>query len=72
MIRGKSSYRRYNDRFLCFFKMIEYNNFVMKYGKENLDDYIKHNEINLLEDKNIIIELISRLTGISSLYKMKT
>ena len=46
-----------------FFKMIEYNNFVMKYGKENLDDFIKHNEINLLEDKNIIIELISRLTG---------
>lgn len=39
MIRGKSSYRRYNDRFLCFFKMIEYNNFVMKYGKENLDEY---------------------------------
>lgn len=54
-----------------FFKMIEYNNFVMEYGKENLDEYIKHNEDKLLKDKIAIDNFIKENGLIEFLEKNK-
>lgn len=43
-----------------YFKMIPYNNFVMKYGKENLDKFIEHNKQKHINNKNEIDSFISK------------
>ena len=44
-----------------YFKMIPYNNFVMKYGKENLEKFIERNNLPFPliadEDKRLVTEL---------------